>query len=327
LRNLRGLLPVLLILLLAAFLRLYRLDTLPPGMYSDIATNGLDIRDIFAGHPKVFFPANNGREAFFIYLQALLVAGAGYHLIVFTFAAVAMGMLSVALSFRLFRSMFGYRVALIAAALFAVAIWGVASSRLGLRFTSLPPFVLAVLYLLWRALHSGPSRYAILAGIAGWFLARKSLAPVLAMSAQAHRIGVENLNERLPVVNPRDELGRLAATFNDLLARLSGAFEIQRRFMADASHELRTPISVLRTTASVMLSRKHRSEEEYRDAVAIVETIRLNRLCSGSLIEVKRKFCSGRRPEERTSLMFTQRCSYHAGRMKNAASRNPVAIA
>ncbi|HLQ35432.1 MAG TPA: glycosyltransferase family 39 protein [Chloroflexota bacterium] len=165
-RNLRGLLPVLLILLLAAFLRLYRLDTLPPGMYSDIATNGLDIRDIFAGHPKVFFPANNGREAFFIYLQALLVAGAGYHLIVFTFAAVAMGMLSVALSFRLFRSMFGYRVALIAAALFAVAIWGVASSRLGLRFTSLPPFVLAVLYLLWRALHSGPSRYAILAGIA-----------------------------------------------------------------------------------------------------------------------------------------------------------------
>ncbi|HKE23198.1 MAG TPA: HAMP domain-containing protein [Bryobacteraceae bacterium] len=66
----------------------------------------------------------------------------------------------------------------------------------------------------------------------GWFLARKSLAPVLAMSRQAHRIGVENLDEQLPVANPRDELGRLAATFNELLPRLSGAFHIQRRFMA-----------------------------------------------------------------------------------------------
>jgi two-component system, OmpR family, sensor kinase len=112
---------------------------------------------------------------------------------------------------------------------------------------------------------------AFLAGVAGWFLARKSLAPVLAMSRQAHRIGVQNLDERLPVANPRDELGRLAATFNELLSRLSGAFQIQRQFMADASHELRTPISVVRTTASVMLSKKHRSEEEYRVAVAIVE--------------------------------------------------------
>jgi heavy metal sensor kinase len=112
---------------------------------------------------------------------------------------------------------------------------------------------------------------ALLAGVAGWFLARKSLAPVLAMSRQAHRIGVENLDERLPVANPRDELGRLAATFNELLSRLSVHFQIQRRFMADASHELRTPISVVRTTASVILSREHRGEEEYRNAVAIVE--------------------------------------------------------
>jgi two-component system OmpR family sensor kinase len=112
---------------------------------------------------------------------------------------------------------------------------------------------------------------ALLAGITGWFLARKSLAPVLAMSAQAHRIGVKNLDERLPVVNPRDELGKLAATFNDLLSRVTGAFEAQRRFMADASHELRTPISVVRTTASVTLSKDHRDEEEYRNAVTIVE--------------------------------------------------------
>jgi heavy metal sensor kinase len=112
---------------------------------------------------------------------------------------------------------------------------------------------------------------ALLAGLAGWFLARKSLAPVLAMSQQAHRIGVENLDERLQVVNPRDELGRLAATFNELLSRVSSAFHIQRRFMADASHELRTPISVVRTTASVILSKNHRDETEYRSAMAVVE--------------------------------------------------------
>ncbi|MFI5268060.1 MAG: glycosyltransferase family 39 protein, partial [Chloroflexota bacterium] len=157
---------MLLILLLGAFLRLYRLDAVPPGMFSDIATNGLDIRDIFAGHPQVFFPANNGREAFFIYFQALLVAGAGAHLLVFTYAAVAMGMLSVALSYRLLRTMFGQRVGLIAAGLMAVALWGVGPSHLGLRFTSLPPFVLAILYLLWRTLHAGRWRYAAFAGIA-----------------------------------------------------------------------------------------------------------------------------------------------------------------
>jgi heavy metal sensor kinase len=126
---------------------------------------------------------------------------------------------------------------------------------------------------------------ALLAGAAGWFLARKSLAPVLAMSQQAHRIGVENIEERLHVANPRDELGRLAATFNELLSRLSGAFQIQRRFMADASHELRTPISVVRTTASVVLSKSHREEAEYRGTLTIVEAQarRLTRLVEDML--------------------------------------------
>jgi len=111
----------------------------------------------------------------------------------------------------------------------------------------------------------------LLAGCAGWFLARKSLAPVLAMSEKAYRIGVENLDQRLPVVNPRDELGRLAATFNRLLERLSSAFAQQRQFMADASHELRTPLSVIRTAASVSLERDQRTEEQYRKTLAIID--------------------------------------------------------
>jgi heavy metal sensor kinase len=111
----------------------------------------------------------------------------------------------------------------------------------------------------------------LLAGFAGWFLARKSLAPVVAMSEQARRIGAENLEERLSITNPRDELGRLASTFNELLSRLNAAFSQQRQFMADASHELRTPVSVIQTAAAVLLDREHREEEEYRNVLGIID--------------------------------------------------------
>jgi heavy metal sensor kinase len=110
----------------------------------------------------------------------------------------------------------------------------------------------------------------LLTGIGGWFLACKSLAPVVAMSEQARRIGAANLNQRLPVANPRDELGHLAASFNDLLSRLSDAFARQRQFMADASHELRTPLSIVYTTTAVTLERAQRGESEYRDALTMI---------------------------------------------------------
>jgi heavy metal sensor kinase len=120
----------------------------------------------------------------------------------------------------------------------------------------------------------------LLAGAGGWFLARQSLAPVAAMVGRARKIGAEDLGARLPVVNPRDELGRLAETFNDLLERLETAATQQRQFMADASHELRTPVATSRTAAAVALQQPHRSEEEYREALAIIEqqTTRLSRI-------------------------------------------------
>ena len=107
----------------------------------------------------------------------------------------------------------------------------------------------------------------LLASGGGYFLARKSLAPVVAMSSQAGRIGAANLHERLAVVNERDELGQLAKSFNSLLDRLSQSFERQQRFMADASHELRTPVAILRGEAEVALSQKVRSAEEYRESL------------------------------------------------------------
>jgi heavy metal sensor kinase len=128
-------------------------------------------------------------------------------------------------------------------------------------------------------LYTIPATIAI-AGIGGWFLARKSLSPVVVMAERAARMTAENLGGRLPVVNPKDELGQLAGTFNALFGRLERAFAQQRQFMADASHELRTPLATARTAASVTLQEPSRSESEYRDALRIVDdqTRRLTRL-------------------------------------------------
>jgi len=120
----------------------------------------------------------------------------------------------------------------------------------------------------------------LLAGLSGYFLARRSLSPVVAMSSQAGRIGAENLHSRLVVRNTKDELGHLAQSFNQLLDRLDESFEHQRRFVADASHELRTPVAILSGEAEVALSKSGRTPEEYRESLEILrkEAIRLRQI-------------------------------------------------
>ncbi|HKQ90286.1 MAG TPA: heavy metal sensor histidine kinase [Blastocatellia bacterium] len=110
----------------------------------------------------------------------------------------------------------------------------------------------------------------LMAGLAGYLLARKSLAPIAEMTLRAERISAENLHERLPATNKNDELGKLARVFNDLLARIENSFESMRRFTADASHELRTPLAIIRGEADVSLS-QDREPGEYRETLAIIQ--------------------------------------------------------
>lgn len=109
------------------------------------------------------------------------------------------------------------------------------------------------------------------AALGGYFLAKRSLSPVSTMGARAAEISASTLDARLPVVSPNDELGGLATVINALLDRLEASFAQQRRFMADASHELRTPAAILRTEVDVTLSRPQRSESEYRESAAVMQ--------------------------------------------------------
>lgn len=101
------------------------------------------------------------------------------------------------------------------------------------------------------------------AGVGGWFLARRALAPVDTMVETARKISAEDLSQRLDAPERRDEVGRLAEVLNDMLARLEQSFATVRHFSADAAHELRTPLTILKGELEVA-SRSPQSEEEYR---------------------------------------------------------------
>lgn len=119
----------------------------------------------------------------------------------------------------------------------------------------------------------------LLSAAVGHLLAARSLAPVVAMAAQARAMGAEHLSDRLAVPNPSDELGELARTFNGLLDRVESAFVRMREFVADASHELRTPVAVIRGEADVALS-PPTSADESLESLAVIrdEATRLSRL-------------------------------------------------
>ena len=109
----------------------------------------------------------------------------------------------------------------------------------------------------------------VLAGGGGWLLARRALRPVDQMTTTARRIEAEHLGKRLDGGEVDDELGRLARTLNEMLARLEAAFAQVRRFSADASHELKTPLTVLKGEIEVAL-RNPRDPAEYQRVLGSV---------------------------------------------------------
>ena len=141
------------VLLLAAFLRLYRLANVPFGWHPDEATKALLARDVLAGkyHP-VFFSAFTGREALFVYLEALLFALLGEGIFVGRLLSAFVGILTVALTYATAREMFSRRIGLLAAAFLAVSLWHLIASRNGYRAVIQPFIQLFAIFFLFYGL-------------------------------------------------------------------------------------------------------------------------------------------------------------------------------
>lgn len=135
------------------------------------------------------------------------------------------------------------------------------------------------------ALAIGGAVFVIVAGIGAYWLARAALAPVERLRREVAALSEQDTGSTVQVPGTRDEIAALAGTMNDLLARLHGALARQRAFVADASHELRTPFAVLRGELE-LAGRPGRSSEELRAAVASAaeEAERLTRITDDLLL-------------------------------------------
>jgi heavy metal sensor kinase len=124
----------------------------------------------------------------------------------------------------------------------------------------------------------------LLVALTGYLVAARALKPVESMAQRAAHITAEQLNDRLQIENPNDELGQLGTAFNETLARLERSFDQLRRFTADASHELRTPLTAIQSVGEVSL-RVPGDVNQYRDTIGsmLEETNRLTKLVDSLL--------------------------------------------
>lgn len=143
----------------------------------------------------------------------------------------------------------------------------------------------------------------LLASLGGYWLSRRALEPVNTMIETARNLDARDLSARLTVPLTRDELARLAETFNAALARIQAAVERITRFTADASHELRTPVSVVRTSAELAL-RRSRSEAQYRESLEQIlrEAEKTSQLIEDLLTLARSDAASASLPRRRTNL-------------------------
>ncbi|SNY49493.1 sensor histidine kinase [Paractinoplanes atraurantiacus] len=135
-------------------------------------------------------------------------------------------------------------------------------------------------------------------GTAGAYaVAGRALRPLHAVTQTARRLGEETLDQRIRYSGADDEVAELARTFDAMLDRLAGAFESQKRFVANASHELRTPLAVMRTEIDVTLSDDEADVAEYRRMAKVVRNAseRANGLVDALLVLARSEAQSGRR--------------------------------
>jgi len=172
-----------------------------------------------------------------------------------------------------------------------------------------------------------------IAGLGGYVLARRALMPIERMTDRARHITAERLSDRLPVHNPDDEMGRLAAVFNETLARLEGSFEQMRRFTADVSHQLRTPLTAIRSVGEVGL-RGHRDEQAYRTIIGsmLEEADRLATLVDRLLALSRAESAPVKNPREPVNLsQLAEEVASHLGvlaeeKRQSIAVRSPATV-
>lgn len=145
------------ILVLAAFLRFFQLDAIPPGFQFDQAFNAFDLLRLLQGQFAIFFPANTGREPLYFYLSMPSVALFGTTAFAIKLTSAIIGLLTIPLNYGFVRSFFqSERIALLAAFFAAISFWHIFFSRDGLRVILEVPLTLLTFWYLWRALFSSP---------------------------------------------------------------------------------------------------------------------------------------------------------------------------
>jgi len=147
---------IFLILAVAVFFRLYKIDSAPPGLYPDEAMNGNNaIQTLETGGFKVFYPENNGREGLFINLQALSLKIFGYHIWSLRVVSAIAGILTVLGLYLLVSRLFNWQIAALSSYLLAIGFWHINFSRMGFRAIMAPLVLVWGMYFLWRGLSSG----------------------------------------------------------------------------------------------------------------------------------------------------------------------------
>lgn len=151
------------------------------------------------------------------------------------------------------------------------------------------------------------------ASAVGWFLAKKALRPVTEITKLARKIEAENLNERITIDVPRDEIGQLAITMNEMIERLEKSFNQIKQFTADASHELKTPLTILKGEMEIALRSKGGIDEMRRALTSSLEEIdRMNYIVRNLLDLAKMDVERGRAATHEVSLdrIVSERCEH-----------------